>query len=47
MNFTEIPSGPVALPELNQFMILLMSWVNWKLNLLFRVTDYLTAVTLR
>ena len=48
MNFTGIPSGPVALSELNELMILFISWVVacGKLNLLFCVTDDLMAVTL-
>ena len=48
MNFTGIPSGPVALSELNELMILFISWVVacGKLNLLFCVTDDLMAITL-
>ena len=48
MNITGIPSGPVALLEVNELIILFMSWVvaGGKLNLLFCVTDNLAAITL-
>ena len=47
IDFTGIPSGPVALLEVNELIILFMSWVVAcsKLNLLFCVTDNLTATT--
>ena len=48
MNFTGIHSGPVAFLELNELIILFMSWVVafGKLNLLFWVTDDLMTTTL-
>ena len=47
MNFTGIPSGPAALWEINELMILFMSWVAacYKLNMLFCVTDDLMVIT--
>ena len=48
MNFNRIPSGPVALSEFSELMILFMSWVVacGKSNLLFCVTDDFMAITL-
>ena len=48
LNFTGIPSGPVALSDLNELMILFMGWVVvcGKLNLLFCVTGDLMAIIL-
>ena len=48
MNSTGISSRPVALLELNELMILFISWVvaRGKLNLLFCVTDDLMAIKL-
>ena len=48
INFTGIPSRPVALSELNELMISFMPWVVacGKLNLLFCVTGDLMATTL-
>ena len=49
INFSRILSGSKALPELNELMLLFMSWVVvacGKANLLFCVTDYLLTMTL-
>ena len=48
MNFAGIPSGLVALSELNELMILFMSWAVacGKLNLLSCLTDDLMVITL-